>query len=214
VVDNLETLRDVRGVLPLLRQFVAPSKFLLASRWSLQGESDVYRFVVPELSQADALELIRLEARLRNLAHVSAAADRDLLPIYQAVGGNPLALKLVVGQLNLLSLPQVVAGSSGAQGPKADQLYNYIYWRAWEQLDEDARELLALMPLWAYEGADLATIEQAGDLRGTRLIEALERLVNLSLVNVSGDLRARRYSIHRLTETFVLREVLQWEEEP
>jgi hypothetical protein len=35
--------------------------------------------------------------------------------------------------------------------------------------------------------------------------------VNRSLVISRGDLEERRYSIHRLTETFLLNEVLKWQ---
>jgi hypothetical protein len=68
------------------------------------------------------------------------------------------------------------------------------------------------MPLFAGSGTDLIGIERVADVRGADLVEALEELVNLSLVNVFGDLTHRRYSIHRLTETFLLREVVKWME--
>jgi hypothetical protein len=37
--------------------------------------------------------------------------------------------------------------------------------------------------------------------------------VRLSLVNVAGDLHHRRYSLHRLTVTFLLREIVKWQGE-
>jgi len=42
----------------------------------------------------------------------------------------------------------------------------------------------------------------------------LKKLVTLCLVNVQGTVEARRYSIHRLTETFLLNEVLRWQATP
>ena len=70
-----------------------------------------------------------------------------------------------------------------------------------------------LMPLFAGDGADLAAISRVSDLSHDPLVQALEHLVKLSLVNVAGDLHHRRYSIHRLTETFLLREVIKWQGE-
>ncbi|PKO23778.1 MAG: hypothetical protein CVU38_02220 [Chloroflexi bacterium HGW-Chloroflexi-1] len=211
VVDNLETVQDVESLLPTLVQLAGPSKFLLTSRETFRWQPDIYHFPVPELAEADALSLVRHEARMRNLAHVAAAGDADLRPIFETVGGNPLALRLVTGQLFLLPLSHIIENLRQAKGKNAEELYRYIYWDAWNRLPEDARDVLTLMPLFAEEsGANLAAIERISDLRGPALVEALERLTWLSLVNVSGDLHTRRYSIHRLTESFLLKEVIKW----
>ncbi len=211
VIDNLETLADVEALLPTLRRLAGPSRFLLTSRKALPGERDVYHLPVPELGEPDALALLRFEAETRNLQAVREASDADLRPIYETVGGNPLALKLVVGQLYLLPLPQVVDNLRQAHGQKIADLYRYIYWQAWNQLDADAQDVLLGMPVFAQSGADLASIERISQVQGGRLLQALERLAHLSLVNVAGDLWTRRYSIHRLTETFMLREVIRWQ---
>ena len=211
VLDNLETLADVEALLPTLRRLAGPSKFLLTSRRSLHAESDVYCYPLPGLAEPDALQLVRNEARLRNLAEVMAADDDALRPIFATVGGNPLALKLVVGQLYLLDLDQVLDNLRAARGRKADDLYRYIFLDAWRKLDEDAQEVLINMPLFAQSGADFASIERVSEVTGSRLLDALERLVMLSLVNVGGGLQARRYSIHRLTETFLLTDIIGWQ---
>ena len=211
VIDNLETVSDVKQLLPVLRQLANPTKFLITSRESLRSEADIYHYQVPELSQRDALQLVREEAALRNLADLIDAYDASLLPIYETVGGNPLALKLVVGQVFLLPLPHVLDHLKAAQGRHAEELYHFIYSAAWQQLDPDAREVLALLPLFSQAGATLETIERVSDIRGPALLHALDLLARLSLVNVAGDLTTRRYSIHRLTETFLLNEVIRWQ---
>lgn len=211
VIDNLETLADVEALLPTLRRLAGPSRFLLTSRRALPDEHDIYHLGVPELSEADALALVRWEAQMRNLPTVSQASNADLRPIYETVGGNPLGLKLVVGQLYVLPLPQVVDNLRQARGQKIADLYRFIYFQAWNQLDADAQDVLLGMPVFAQSGADLASIERISEVKGSRLMQALERLAILSLVNVAGDLWTRRYSIHRLTETFMLREVIRWQ---
>jgi hypothetical protein len=211
VIDNLETLPDVEALLPTLRRLVGPSRFLLTSRKALPDEPDIYHLPVPELAEADALALLRHEAQMRNLQAVVDASDADLQPICETVGGNPLALKLVVGQLYLLPLPQVLDNLRQARGRKASDLYRFIYWQAWNQLDADGQEALLCMPVFAQGGADLASIERVCEVQGGRLIDALELLARLSLVNIGGGLHARRYSIHRLTETFLLQEVIRWQ---
>jgi hypothetical protein len=197
--------------MPTLRRLAGPSRFLLTSRRALPAESDLYHLPTPELNQQDALALLRHEARMRNLAAVSSASDDDLCRILETVGGNPLTLKLVLSQLFLLPLPQVVDNLRQARGQTIVELYRYVYWQAWNQLDADGQEVLLNMPLFSQSGADLATIERISEVKGGRLVQALERLAVLSLVNVAGDLWQKRYSIHRLTETFMLHEVIRWQ---
>ncbi len=213
VVDNLETVADVEGLLPALIRMAGPSKFLLTSREAFHEEAGIHHFSVPELSEPDALSMVRHEARLQILPHVSGASDDDLRPIYSAVGGNPLALRLVTGQLQILPLNQVLENLREAKGKRAEELYNFIYWSAWHRLPTAAQDVLTLMPLFAQSGADLAAIRRVSDLEDDELVEALTYLVKLSLVNVSGDLHVRRYSIHRLTESFLLKEVIKWKGE-
>ena len=63
----------------------------------------------------------------------------------------------------------------------------------------------------ATHAAALAQIVALSTLDEEAATSALQQLAGLSLVNVGGTLEARRYSIHRLTETFLLNEVLKWQ---
>ena len=164
VVDNLETVADVESLLPTLIRLAGPSKFLLTSRETFHEHAGIYHFAVPELGEADALSLVRHEARLHNMPHVAGASDDDLRPIYTTVGGNPLALRLVTGQLQILPLAQVLENLREAKGKRAEELYNFIYWSAWQRLPAVAQEVLTLMPLFAQSGADLAAIGRVSDL--------------------------------------------------
>ena len=66
----------------------------------------------------------------------------------------------------------------------------------------------ASMPVLSV-GNDL-TIQRVSDVKGRDLLDALENLFRLSLIEVSGGMNSKRYGIHRLTETFLLNDVLQW----
>ncbi len=210
VVDNLETVADVDALLGHLRGWANPTKFLLTTRRSLLAEADIYHFSLPELGQQDGLALVRHEAQLRNLPDVAAAPDPSLAPIYDCVGGNPLALRLVVGQLHVYPLSTVLADMRAAQGAAAAGLYTHIYQRAWQALDEAARRVLLAMPLVKPEGGDLNLLSAITDLPPEPLRKGLEQLVRRNLVDARGDLHQRRYSIHSLTRTFLHEQVLHW----
>lgn len=211
VIDNLETVTDVEALLPLLCRLGGVSRFLLTSRKTLPGEDAIYHLPLPEMGAGDALALLRHEAEVRNLNMISAVADAELLPIYDTVGGNPLALKLVMGQLYTLALPQVLENLRQARGAKTAELYRYIYQNSWRQLDAAARDVLLCMPNFAQSGVELAAIERICEVKGDELAQQLEKLAQYSLVIVSGDLHTRSYAVHRLTETFLMREVIRWQ---
>ena len=211
VVDNLETASDYRALVPDLQSLVNPSRFLLTSRHSMHDYPGIHTLSLDELSAADTFALLRHEAGQRGLAEVATSPDAKLMRVFEVSGGNPLAIKLLVGQMHTLSLPRVVDDLRQARGRRVDELYRFIYWRSWQLLSEDARRVLAIMPLVAESGGGLAQIGALSELREEPLAAALTQLVRLCLVNVRGTVEARRYSIHRLTESFLLNEVLKWQ---
>jgi hypothetical protein len=214
VIDNLETAVDYQALVPELRDMVNPTRFLFTSRHSLHDYPGIHGLTLDELSANDSLTLLRHEAGERGLADLSAASDENLLQVHEVAGGNPLALKLLVGQMHTLSVSQVVEDLHQARGRRVEELYQYIYWQSWQLLSDEARRLLAIMPLVAESGGGLAQIAALSELAEERMMAALKQLVALSLVNVTGTVEARRYGIHRLTETFLLNEVLKWQTGP
>jgi hypothetical protein len=209
VIDNLETVVDYQTLLPLLRKLAKPSKFLLTSRHNLHAHSDVFCLSLQELNQADTVALLRHEAEVRGLPALADAPQAALESIYEIVGGNPLALKLIIGQIEVLPLSQVLENLKEARGKKTEDLYTYIYWQAWHALDSVGQEVLLVMPL--VQGGTFAQLTALSRFELAELSQALEHLIALSLVQVSGDIEQPRYRIHRLTETFLLTEIAKWE---
>jgi hypothetical protein len=214
VIDNLETAADYRALIPDLQGLVNPTKFLLTSRHSLHDFPGVLNLSLDELSADDSLALLRHEASQRGLAAVASAPAESLKRLYEVAGGNPLALQLLLGQMHTLSLSRVVDDLRQAQGRRIEELYSFIYWQSWHLLSDAGRRVLAIMPLVAESGGGLDQIAALSELDDKEMAAGLQQLVALSLVNVRGTLDARRYSIHRLTETFLLEQVLRWQQTP
>lgn len=214
VIDNLETHQDVDALLTTLRRFVAPSKVIITTRQRFFDHADIYHFTLPELSEDNALLFVRQEAKTRNLPQLDAASNEEMYPIYNTVGGNPLALRLVVGQLHIHPLNHVIDSLMQANGLPVNNLYTYIYRQIWETLNEAERQTLILMLLTSPQGESLNELNAiaTGQIEETTLSNALDRLVMLSLVNISGNLQHHRYAIHSLTRSFLHRQVLKWEE--
>lgn len=210
VVDNLETVADYETLLPTLLKLANPSKFLLTSRHALHHQPQIFNLDLDELDETDTLRFLKQELELRGLTTTIPPSNSQLQTIYEIVGGNPLALKLVIGQLSFLSLPQVLTNLKQAKTKTVEAMYNYIYWQAWQMLDEVSQRVFLVMPLMSS-----GTIEQLSQLTQLDidvLSHALQQLTALSLIQVGGNLEARRYMIHRLTETFLLHEAIQWQQ--
>jgi hypothetical protein len=210
VIDNLETVVDLEALLPTLRTLVEPSKIVLTSRKRLVGETDIHLYAVPELSERDALALLRQAGSQHNVRGLADAPDAELRPIYTTVGGNPLALLLLVGQLHLRDLATVLHDLQGARGAPVENLYTFIYWRAWEHLDERARQVLLAMSLVKVTGDHLDFIAATSGLDVSQVNDALQQLIVLNLVYTLGDMHARRYAIHSLTRSFLHEQVARW----
>jgi len=210
-IDNLETIAEVDSLLPRLRTLINPTKFVLTTRKVLHDEADIFHYGIPELSYADSLALIRQEGISRNLPNINRATDEELKPIWQTVGGNPLALRLVVGQTHIHALNQVLAGFTNAQGNKSENLYTYIYRRVWDNLDEQSRLVLLAMPLVAPSGGDLNAIHKILQMDEGQISSALENLVALNLVDSRGGLNQKTFTIHNLTRSFLQKQVAKWQ---
>jgi len=210
VIDNLETLLDVESLLPTLQKLANPTKFVLTSRARVYAELNLFHVQMQELPEPAALQLVRQEAELSNLPVLATSPDTELRAIVDVVGGNPLALRLVVGQTHIHPLKTILDDLRRAHGDTAEQLYTFIYRRAWESLDEFSRRVLLIMPLASSQGAALAYLAEVGDIAADEIHHALNKLVTLNLVDVRGGLHDRRYSIHSLTRTFLQEQVAKW----
>ncbi len=203
VIDNLETITDYRALLPRLRELSGPSKFLITTRYSLQGESGVYIYPLQPLTLEDTAALIRYEAQNQGLLDLAQAPDEVLTTLYEVTGGNPLAAKLIVGKLHTFSLPVVLEGLSEAQGKPIQELLNFLHAEAWDSLNPTARRLMQALLLMPDGGGTLEQLAEATGTTTTEAASALRLLAQRSLITVRGDFTEKRYALHQLTRTFV-----------
>ncbi len=213
VMDNLESDADTAYLLDHLNDLAQPSKFLLTTRTRPANQAALYHFAVGELSEAAAAELLNHYAQEIGLQAAGIFQERDVQAIYQVTGGNPLALKLVVSLLDLLSLPQVLAGLSSSRSGPIEDLYRHIYWQSWQILSPRAKSLLQAMPLVSETGGQPDYLQSISGLTDEQFWPALHELRNRSLLEVRGTLQEKRYGVHRLTETFLRTEIIDWPEE-
>ncbi|NOX62897.1 MAG: NACHT domain-containing protein [Chloroflexi bacterium] len=210
VFDNLETVTDLEALLPILRKLSNSAPILLTSRMSLPVESEIYHYRMQELDENDAKALANYEAELRGISAWRQATESEFAALYETVGGNPMALKLVLGQLRYHALDDILADVRAARGKSIKEMYRYIYQRAWKQLSSEERTVLLTLPLVAPRPGNVTFILEASGLPPETTRDALRRLVDLNLVDRRGDLRESYYTIHSLTRAFLEEQILQW----
>ncbi len=206
ILDNLEAIADSELLIPELRRLAGPTRFVITSRASLRRFPYVQVCAVPELSQAHATALVAAELSRRDRAAV--LSPTELQPIYDVIGGLPLALKLVAAQLGHLPLTSVLDNLRQAKRTPGN-LYTYIYQRTWELLDDAARGLLLDMLDISPDGEDADWLRGLSGLSLSDFENALARLLHYSLVEVTGRLVDPRYHLHRLTVTFLRTDLMQ-----
>ncbi len=203
IIDNLETLPDYRLLADKLRELTNPSKFLLTTRYSLRGESGVYIFPLLGLPRVETMAFIRYEAELQNLPELAQSPEATLAAIYELTQGNPLATKLIIGQMHTFTLPTILERLKQVQDSTADKLLSFIYADAWQTLDVKHRYVLKVMLAVPDVGGNLEHIAGITTLGINETAACLHRLTILSLVTVLGGLDERRYALHPLAQNFI-----------
>lgn len=212
VIDNLETLSDTQALLPALFPLAGATRFLLTSRYSLRDVGFVHVQPLAELSFAASQSL--LESELARHGQAAALPPEAMAATYQALGGLPLALKLVAAQLGDFPLEHVLDGLTAARRQGAERMYTFIYGRTWQLLSDAAHHLLLTMLLVSPDGEDVSWMKLLSKLAPADFDDALMQLRRYSLLETAGSLAAPRYRLHRLTTTFLKTEVLlRWQEE-
>lgn len=206
VVDNLETAVDAETLPGQLWELARPSKFLFTSRYRLPPCPGLSALPVDELAEPDALALLRYEGQQRGLLEVAQADNEALRPILAVTGGNPLALKLVVGQLVSLPLSRVLAELKTVQ-PETDPFYQYLYRRSWDLLSAPARHLLLCMTLLPAGGGEWEDLAALTGLSDKDLTTAITGLIAHSLLQAGGLEKA--YTIHPLTHSFIANQAMK-----
>lgn len=210
VIDNAEAIADRAGLAAQLEQLSNPTRFLLTSRVALPTLQPLLQLVVPPLSATAAETLLRTEAGWHQLTNVTDADAATIKTIYRTIGGNPLALRLILGLARHYTLSTIIDRLERSNDRQIDQLYRFIFAESWQLLDEAARDLLLYMPLAHSSGEELNWIVTVTEKDATIVFDAMTTLVNMNLVNVHRERPPFRYSIHPITRTFLLNDAINW----
>jgi hypothetical protein len=199
VLEDLEPEHRAKDFLPNLITPNGLTRFILTSRQRLPQIPGCVNLFLHELSSDASMAIMRHEAEERKL-QVSA---EEMGKVYSLVGGNPMALKLVIGQAASLPLHRVLENLlPAAKGTPAGNILQQIYRHSWKLLLPPARKVLFSLERFSPSGASYDELRTATDLSSQEMDSALQQLVTHSLV-VYNPAPIDRYTIHRLTYIFL-----------
>jgi hypothetical protein len=210
IMDNLETMPDPDAFVDEVCQILGRGKLLVTSRHHLRHER-AFTLDLGGLYQPEGLAFLREDSAERGIEMIAQAKGEDLLAIYQVTGGAPLAMKLVIGQVSRWPLEQVLDNLKAAKfaGPNYD-FYRFIFKQSWHLLAAEAQQVLVSMAVFDLaNGSSEPALRQVSRVEPEAVQQALDQLILLSLVDVLGDLAARRYTLHPLTHYFILSDIVK-----
>ncbi|MEM2961152.1 MAG: NB-ARC domain-containing protein [Candidatus Bathyarchaeia archaeon] len=213
VLDNLESAAEPQDkIAERLDRILKPSKALLTSRYRFKDK--IYSIHLSGLNEEESIKLLQQEAAERGIARVQNASINELREIANAVGGLPLALKLVVGQLGHMPLEVVLKGITlipSSYGDEYVSLYRNIFLPSWALLSNNAQRVLVSMAhLSPDTGGTLESISFISGFSEAEVIRCINELWSLSFVEVgeSSSLNDVIYYLHPITQYFVLSDVV------
>jgi len=224
VLDDLEKADESENeIVQRLEFLLIPSKALLISRKRFRDH--IFSIHLQGLDRDSAVSFIRHEAQNKDIQSVVNAGVSELEKIIKSAGYSPLAIKLVIAQLNYLPIDVVLARLARALPPigQSDEsdyanFYGHIFSPAWNSLSEDAKKLLISMTSFPPNvGGTYEAIKAISGLGGETVGVCIDELWRLSLLEIREgvSLEARRFYIHPLTQYYVLSDVVNtWQKQP
>lgn len=198
VIDNVETPTEGTLALTIAESLLPLAQVVITSRREIRHNQVKKRIPLLELSEEHSYDLLRLEAEYQGDAPLS---DNEARQLYNQVGGHPLALKLVAGQLNYLPLTEVLSALH-KNSPLADELYTHVYETSWHLLSELPRKILLGLMSLPPSGVHWKGLRVLAPMYGdAALHKAIKELRTLNLLQFSKGTDI--YSLHRLTYCFL-----------
>lgn len=201
VIDDLDASSP--ALLKELQELIGSGKCLLTAQQQPSIEVEAIHVSIPELTFEHTKQLLNYQAEVAGAAILRRARDNDLQKVYAAVGGHPLALRLIPRLAKIYSLSEIIQGWQLGQPDHIARLYRSIYDDLWETLLPVEKQLMNVMPFVSLGGGTREYLQAIAGLSREMLWPILTKLVESCLIEPHGNLYERKYGIHRLTEQYI-----------
>lgn len=208
IVDNYETIEKDEEIKAFLNAVDVNCKILITSRNNITVSPDQANLQVDNLSQKNAILLMRKELEKNGRPDLSGDDCKEL---FSVIGGSPLAIKWAIGQIAINGHTVATIASQlqdGISEAEESELFKNIFQMAWQELNDTQKDILFLLQFFVTPVSARALGKLSGTNDETKFINNLSKLLKLSLVECTpNDIKHRLFSMHSLTNSFVLNEL-------
>ncbi|MTJ55935.1 hypothetical protein FJR38_26390 [Anabaena sp. UHCC 0253] len=203
IIDNLETVEDIKDIIWFLHKLPKSVKVVITSR-------KITDFGVPipidTLSPDSGLQLIRHRAELQNV-HLNHKQEKN---IYHITCGIPLAIVLIIGQIAYHHSPEYVLENFSAGN---NHIVDYCFESSIKPLKgKSSYKLLSALALLFKITSDHIIIEIANLTDKEEIEQGFTQLKKLNLIQRMGN----KYEVLSIIRSYILAELkndLEWEKE-
>jgi nucleoside phosphorylase len=222
IFDNMESLHEEQDKTAKDLIFLfsgSRSRLIFTSRIRFADQNyPIYLKKLEGLDIESGISLIRTIAKVKNIEQVKNTNDSILGKVSQKLGGLPLALNLVVSQVNAIDLESAIEGFEDVSFSNNDddysRFYKFIFLDSWRLIDIDSKKILSVLaerPEGSGETArylKFATNLSERDLRNA--IQKGWKYAFLEIQASSEESGSKIYSLHALTRNFVRTDILEY----
>lgn len=208
IVDNFETIENDGEIKAFLNSISINCKILITSRNNTIVSPDQITLQVDTLTDKDAVLLMRKELQKNSRPELSAD---EYLKLLGAIGGSPLAIKWSIGQIatNGHTVDTICSQLRDGAVAGSIELFKNIFELAWQELNNIQKDILYLLQFFVTPVSAKALWKLSILTDETQFTCELSKLLQLSLIdsNLESNVERRFFSLHSLTNSFILTEL-------
>lgn len=208
IVDNFETIEDNIEIKGFLNEISVNCKILITSRNNTVISPNQLTLQIDTLTDKNAILLMKKELEKNSRPELSIDEYKKLL---DAIGGSPLAIKWSIGQIatNGHTVDTICAQLRDGVIAGSVELFENIFEIAWQELNDIQKDILFLLQFFVTPVSAKALWRLSGLKNEIQFTCELSKLLQLSLIdsNSECDLEHRFFSLHSLTNSFILTKI-------
>lgn len=200
IVDNFETIKD-DALLKWLTILPEPSKCIITTReYHRAFRNNTRDIELGGMNKSEAHEFVKNKMTDLDISQTKNKVE-DFDPLVNTCGGNPKAIEMALGIIkhDKRTLKATLEELVSIKG----ELFKDLFKRAWDLLNEDAKNILRLMAMFPY-GTKEWPLSKISMISENDLQSALSKLIDLSLINTKeeGISVEPFYFLHPLVNAF------------
>ena len=206
VIDGLNTQLEDPKMMNLIELIGGNSTLVLTSRVIPNFAGGLYTCYIHEMNWENSKKLCEDQLNMLGLEDYTVQLLGELGGIYDVVGGNPRALKIVIGLLRYFPLSLILDDFFRPRMMDITQFYAAVYKPVWQSLGDESKHVLKFMSSLDAEDTTIEVIYNNLNLEKNVLYASIQALVGHTLLEPCGSYQERRYRIHRLTRSYLFSE--------